>query len=144
MRTRSSAGNRAKRRHSAGWTDEREKKKIMNTTQKKQESFARRKSRVRAKVSGTADRPRLSVFKSHRFIYAQIVDDAGGRTLAAADTRALSGSSPVEKAKSLGAEIAKKAKAANIVKVVFDRGGYAYAGKIKLVAETARANGLEF
>jgi large subunit ribosomal protein L18 len=112
---------------------------------KKQATFARRKARTRAKISGTPERPRLSVFKSHRYIYAQIIDDTKGHTLAAADSVGLKGKkTPVEKAKDVGADIAKKAKAAKITKVVFDRGGYMYTGKIKMVADAAREGGLEF
>jgi large subunit ribosomal protein L18 len=116
----------------------------MNTLEKKQITFARRKARVRAKINGTAERPRLSVFKSHRYIYAQLIDDDKGRTLAAADSRKGKGEKPIERAKEVGLEIAKKAKAAKIVKVVFDRGGYPFAGKIKVVAEAAREGGLQF
>lgn len=116
----------------------------MNTIQKKQAIFARRKARIRAKLSGTAERPRLAVFKSHKYLYAQVIDDTKGHTLAAADTRSLKGKTPVERAKELGAEIAKKAKAANIGKVVFDRGGFLYTGKIKMIADAAREGGLQF
>jgi len=116
----------------------------MKTLQFKQASFARRKARVRAKIRGTAERPRLSIFKSHRYMYAQIIDDDLGRTLAAADSREIKGKTPVERAKGLGALIANKAKAAKVKKIVFDRGGYMYAGKIKMTAEAAREAGLEF
>ncbi|MDE2037693.1 MAG: 50S ribosomal protein L18 [Patescibacteria group bacterium] len=115
----------------------------MNTIETKQAIFARRKARVRAKLHGTAERPRLAVFKSHRYIYAQLIDDDKGTTLAAADTRSYKGK-PVEKAKALGVDIAKKAKAAKIGKAVFDRSGYLYAGKVKIVADAAREGGLEF
>ena len=106
--------------------------------------FERRRARVRAKISGTALRPRLTIFKSHRYLYAQLIDDEAGRTLASADSRKATGKKPVERATEVGAEIAKKAKAAKIGKVVFDRNGYMYAGKIRMVAEAARAGGLEF
>ena len=115
----------------------------MNTIQKNQAIFARRKARIRARIHGTAERPRLAIFKSHKYIYAQAIDDDKGRTLAAADTRSLKGK-PVERAKSLGTEIAKKAKAAKITKVVFDRSGFLYTGKVKMVADAARQGGLEF
>lgn len=115
----------------------------MKITQKKQIQFARRKARVRAKAIGTSERPRLSVFKSHRHMYAQLIDDSTGHTLVSADSRKTKGK-PVEKAKEVGLEIARKAKAAKISKVVFDRGGYAYAGKIRVVAEAARQGGLQF
>ncbi len=116
----------------------------MSTLQNKQAIFARRKARIRAKISGTAERPRLTIFKSHKYTYAQIIDDAKGHTLASTDSRTVKGTTPVERAKEVGAEIAKKAKAAKITKVVFDRNGYLYAGKIKVVADAAREGGLEF
>lgn len=116
----------------------------MNTIQKKQAIFARRKSRIRAKISGTTDRPRLAIFKSHKYIYAQIIDDTKGHTLAAFDSHMSKAKTPVERAKEVGTEIAKKAKAAKVGKVVFDRGGYLYTGKIKMVADAAREAGLEF
>lgn len=125
----------------------------MKTIQKQAEIFSRRKARIRAKISGTAERPRLAVFKSHKYLYAQIIDDTKGRTLVSTDSRKVSGDSPksgkaaktpVERAKAVGVEIAKKAKAAKIGKVVFDRSGYLYIGKIKVVADAAREGGLEF
>lgn len=116
----------------------------MATLQKQQQIFARRKARIRAKISGTSERPRLAIFKSHKYIYAQVIDDTKGNTIAAADTRKISGKTPLERAKALGLEIAKKAKDAKVGKVVFDRGGYLYAGKIKIVADSAREGGLEF
>ena len=116
----------------------------MKILQKKQLQFARRKARTRAKIDGTAERPRLSVFKSHKYIYAQIVDDDKGHTLVTVDSRKMKGKTPLDRAKEVGVEIAKKAKVANITKVVFDRGGYTYTGKIKMVADAAREGGLEF
>ena len=106
--------------------------------------FARRKARIRAKISGTSDRPRLAVFKSHKYIYAQIIDDTKGHTLVSADSREAKGKTPVDRAKEVGVSIAKKAIAAKITKVVFDRGGYIYTGKIKVVADAAREGGLVF
>ncbi|MDE2040921.1 MAG: 50S ribosomal protein L18 [Patescibacteria group bacterium] len=116
----------------------------MNTLQKQSVIFARRKARVRAKIHGTKERPRLAVFKSHRYIYAQLVDDDAGRTLVQADSRSAKGKTPVERASEVGALIAKKAKEAKIGKAVFDRGGFLYAGKIRMVADAARKGGLEF
>ena len=110
----------------------------------KNEKFARRHARVRAKISGTKEMPRLSVFKSHKYIYAQIIDDTKGHTLASFDSRDAKGKTLSEKAKEVGTGIARKAITAKIKKIVFDRGGYLYAGKIKLVAEGAREGGLEF
>jgi len=86
----------------------------------------------------------LAVFKSNQYLYAQIIDDDKGHTLVAADTRSVKTGKPIDKAKHVGVEIAKKAKAAKITKVVFDRGGYMYAGKVKVVADAAREGGLEF
>ncbi|MEI6305096.1 MAG: 50S ribosomal protein L18 [Candidatus Taylorbacteria bacterium] len=116
----------------------------MKTLQKKQQQFARRKARTRAKISGTEERPRLCVFKSHKYLYASIVNDDKGHTLVTVDSRQMKGKTPVDRAKEVGVEIAKKAKAAKITKVVFDRGGYVYTGKIKMVADAAREGGLEF
>ena len=116
----------------------------MNTLQKKQLIFARRKLRIRAKIHGTAERPRLAIFKSHKYIYAQIIDDDKGHTLVAADSKTAKGKTPVERAREIGIDIAKKAMAAKISKVVFDRGGYIYIGKIKMVADAAREGGLQF
>ncbi len=116
----------------------------MSTLQTKQKIFARRKTRIRAKISGTAERPRLAIFKSHKYIYAQVIDDTKGHTLAAYNSSQSKAKTPVERAKEVGMEIAKKAKAAKVTKVVFDRGGYIYTGKIKMVADAAREGGLEF
>lgn len=116
----------------------------MKTLQKKQITFARRKARIRAKIHGSADRPRLAIFKSHKYIYAQIIDDDKGNTLVSADTQKSKGKTPVDRAKEVGMDIAAKAKSAKITKVVFDRGGYIYGGKIKMVADAAREGGLEF
>jgi large subunit ribosomal protein L18 len=106
--------------------------------------------RVRQLVKGTPERPRLAVFRSLNHIYAQVVDDAGGRTLAAADSRSadLWGRIPtggnVAAAKVVGELVAQKAKAAGITRVVFDRGGYQYHGRVKALADAARATGLVF
>ena len=106
--------------------------------------------RLRQKVSGEAERPRLNVFRSLNHIYAQIVDDTSGRTLAAASTldkelrAAAKNGGNVAAAKGVGQAVAKRAKAAGITRVVFDRGGYAYHGRIKALADTAREAGLEF
>lgn len=116
----------------------------MKAIQKKAVIFERRKARIRAKISGTAERPRLAIFKSHRYLYAQIIDDVKGHTLVSTDSRKVGGKTPVERAAAVGEEIAKKAKAAKIASVVFDRAGYLYTGKIKVVADAARKGGLEF
>lgn len=106
--------------------------------------------RLRKGVSGTAERPRLAVFRSVLHIYAQVIDDTSGKTLAAANTlqaalKADSAGKPaLEKAKLVGAAIASAAKAAGVDKVVFDRGGYKYHGCVKALADSAREAGLEF
>ena len=116
----------------------------MNTLQQKQAIFARRRVRIRAKIHGTEDRPRLAIFKSHNSIYAQVINDDKGHTLASFDSKNLKGKTPVESAKEVGIQIAKKAQALKITKVVFDRGGFLYTGKIKMVADAAREGGLQF
>lgn len=100
--------------------------------------------RVRAKVAGTADRPRLSVFKSNKDIYVQLIDDTKGITIVAANSLKITNKTLSEKAVTVGLEIAKLAKAKNVSKVVFDRSGYLYTGLIKSLAESAREGGLEF
>ncbi len=102
----------------------------------------RRHNRIRARVSGTAEKPRLSVFRSNRFVYAQLIDDATGKTLAAADSRKVSGANPTERAKVVGKTIAELAKKAGIERAVFDRGGFKYQGVIAAVADGAREAGL--
>jgi large subunit ribosomal protein L18 len=106
----------------------------------------KRRRRVRAKVRGTAERPRISVFRSNRGIFAQLIDDDAGRTLAAvnwteSDLRALK---PMEQAQRAGALLAERAKAAGIDTAVFDRGGYRYHGRVRALAEGAREGGLAF
>lgn len=103
----------------------------------------RRHTRVRSRVKGTASRPRLAVFKSNRFVSAQLIDDTRAETIAAAHGREFKGSQSLQ-AKAVGEAIAKAAKASGIEKVVFDRGGYRYDGHVKALAEAARANGLIF
>lgn len=110
----------------------------------------RRHARVRRKVEGTAARPRLNVFRSLTNIYAQVIDDAAGHTLAAASTldaalrEEAAGLKGVDAAKRVGILVAERAKAAGINSVVFDRGGYKYHGRVKALADAARENGLEF
>ena len=113
----------------------------------KTRSLARRHRRVRKKVVGTAERPRLAVYRSNRHIYAQVIDDFEGRTLAAASTVTLGngdGKEPKDRAKAVGLDLAGKAKAAGITQVTFDRGGFRYHGRIQAVADGAREGGLEF
>ena len=116
----------------------------MNTSKQKQLKILRRHKRIRSILSGTALRPRLSVFKSHKYIYAQIIDDVKGHTLVMFTSMNAKSKTPSEKAKEVGIEIAKLAKTLKIDKVVFDRGGYHYTGKIQAVADGAREGGLQF
>ena len=109
-------------------------------------SRLRRHARVRNKISGTATCPRLNVFRSNSNIFAQIIDDQKGVTLVSSSSVELKikNGGNIEGAKLVGADIAKKAKEANISKVVFDRGGYQYHGRVEALADAARENGLEF
>lgn len=108
----------------------------------------KRHGRVRAKLSGTSARPRLNVFRSNKHIYAQLVDDTLGVTLASASTQEkdfnLESSSNIEAAKKVGELVAKRAVEKGITSVVFDRGGYLYHGRVQALADAARENGLQF
>lgn len=116
----------------------------------KKQRLLTRKRRVRAKVSGTPERPRLSVYKSNTNIYAQIIDDVNGKTLVSANTlqkdvaEGLASKSNLEAASKVGEAIGKKAIEAGITEVAFDRNGNLYHGKIKAIAEGARSAGLKF
>jgi len=113
----------------------------------RREGRLRRHRRVRKKVAGTAARPRLAVFRSNKHISVQVIDDLAGRTLAAASSTepALRGATGnAESAKKVGALVAERAKAAGVTKVVFDRGGYLYHGRVAALADAARDSGLEF
>ena len=106
----------------------------------------KRRRRVRAKVHGSAERPRISVFRSNRGVFAQLIDDDSGRTLASvnwteSDLRSLK---PMEQATKAGSLLAERAKAAGVETAVFDRGGYQYHGRVKALAEGAREGGLNF
>ena len=117
----------------------------MDTNKIKQLKRGRRKGRVRAKVSGIAKCPRLSVFRSNRGIYAQLIDDEAGKTLAAVSAHEItSQGKKIDASLELGKLIAKKAVAKGVIKVVFDRNGYKYHGRIKALAEGARLGGLKF
>lgn len=128
----------------------------MNIQKKKNLIRERRHARVRAKVQGTAECPRLSVFRSARYIYAQLIDDVNGKTLISADGRGMKTQKPknektekqldgkVAAAFAAGKLLAEKASEKGIKKVVFDRGGYKYHGRVKALAEGAREGGLEF
>jgi large subunit ribosomal protein L18 len=121
---------------------------MSTTTKDKQLALARRHHRVRKKVSGSPERPRLAVFRSNRHIVAQVIDDRAGRTLAAASsTERDLRSGPTgnkDTAGSVGRLVAERAKAAGVTKVTFDRGGFLYHGRVAAVADAARQAGLEF
>jgi large subunit ribosomal protein L18 len=104
----------------------------------------KRHERLRLRISGSAERPRLSVFRSAKYIYAQVIDDTTGRTLAAASSRepGVEGEKPVDVARAVGRAIAERAKAAGVSAVVLDRGGYQYHGRVRSLAEGAREGGL--
>ena len=115
----------------------------------RRESRIRRHGRVRKKITGTAARPRLAVFRSNKHLVLQVIDDEAGRTLAAASTnesdeRAAGGGGSVAAASRMGQLVAERAKAAGVEKVVFDRGGFAYHGRVAAAADAAREAGLEF
>ncbi len=105
---------------------------------------ARRHRRVRGTVVGTEERPRLVVFRSNKYVYAQVINDDQGVTLAAATGRGGKKLSQLEQAKVVGAAVAKAAQAKGVTKVVFDRGGFTYGGRIKALADAAREAGLQF
>jgi large subunit ribosomal protein L18 len=113
---------------------------MINKTDKR----IRLKSKIRAKLSGTDMRPRLSVFRSNKFIYAQIIDDTKGKTLAQASDIKMNKGTKSERAKEVGKMIAEACSKIKITTVVFDRNGFKYTGRIKLVADEARAGGLKF
>ena len=104
---------------------------------------ARRHARVRSIIKGTATRPRLAVYRSNRFVSAQLIDDTAGNTIAAAHGREFKGPQSIQ-AEAIGKAIAEQAKAAGISTIVFDRAGYRYGGQVKTLAEAARAAGLTF
>jgi large subunit ribosomal protein L18 len=110
--------------------------------------FDRRRTRTRYRIAQTAERPRLSIFRSGKHIYAQVIDDRAGSTLAAASSNEKEGKAPktwnTDAAKSVGQKIAERALAKGVKQVVFDRGGYIYHGRVKALADAAREGGLEF
>jgi large subunit ribosomal protein L18 len=122
---------------------------MSNSAKQRLESRRRRHHRVRKKITGTAERPRLAVFRSNKHFVLQVIDDTTGRTLAAAatvepDLRAAGSTGSVEAATRAGALVADRARAAGVTKVVFDRGGFLFHGRVKAAADAARAGGLEF
>lgn len=110
----------------------------------KKEKRVRRHARIRARVSGTSEVPRLAVFKSNKYISVQLIDDEKAVTLASSHSRDVKGKTMMEKSVMVGEAIAEKAKAKKISKIVFDRGGFIYAGNVKALADGARKAGLEF
>lgn len=123
----------------------------MERIKSKMVRYARRKRRVRKNVLGTGERPRLSVFRSSEHIYAQIINDVEARTLVSASTtepevksQITDGMSKSDKSKIVGVVLAQRAKAANVSSVSFDRNGFLYHGRVRVLAEAARENGLEF
>jgi large subunit ribosomal protein L18 len=120
---------------------------MTDLAKQKREARIRRHRRVRKKVRGTAERPRLAVHRSNRHISAQVIDDRSGRTLAAASTTEAdlrTGSATVATAGQVGEKLAERAKAAGVTSVVFDRGGFIFHGRVAALAEGARKGGLEF
>jgi len=113
-------------------------------TQLKTARRVSRHNRIRARVIGTSEKPRLAVFKSNTGLYAQLIDDSAGVTVAALDTRKQKGKNLLERAQALGTELAKIAAGKGIEKVVFDRGGFRYQGAIAVLADAAREGGLKF
>ena len=116
----------------------------MATTTTRHEKRARRHKRVRAKVTGTEMRPRLSIYKSNTRLTAQVIDDTKGLTIVSVDSSKEKGKTPRERAEAAAVTLAKKAGEKKVVKVVFDRGGFQYSGTVKAFADAARAGGLEF
>ncbi len=117
---------------------------MTNNTSQKVVKRTRRHTRIRAKVSGTATCPRLAVYRSNRFMYAQLINDETGATLIGLDSRKAKAKTALERAKEVGAMIAAEAKKKGIEKVVFDRGGFQYQGAVVSLAEGAREGGLKF
>lgn len=117
----------------------------MDKTRAKSIRRSRRRIQIRRRVLGTPARPRLSVYRSLNHMYAQLIDDLGGRTLVSASTREASGATGNSAAAAgVGGRLAEKAKAAGLTEVVFDRGGFKYHGRVKALAEAARKGGLKF
>ncbi|MFP7495368.1 50S ribosomal protein L18 [Terribacillus saccharophilus] len=120
----------------------------MITKVAKNETRKRRHNRVRKSISGTSERPRLNVFRSNKHIYAQLIDDTTGKTLASASTKdaslSLESTSNLEAAQKVGEAVANRAKEAGVTTIVFDRGGYLYHGRVKALADAAREAGLKF
>jgi len=135
MRVRLSAASKARKPHNY----------MTESAKIKQIVRARRHARIRARVSGSAARPRFTVYKSNRYLHAQIIDDVQGKTLVSGSTKTIAaGKKKMDAANLLGTTLAKKALAAGITAVVFDRGGFRYTGRVAMLAESARKAGLIF
>ncbi|MES3005258.1 MAG: 50S ribosomal protein L18 [Patescibacteria group bacterium] len=116
----------------------------MNTGNLKKQKRQRRHVKIRSKVFGTQDVPRLAVFKSNKHIMVQVINDDSGKTLTAVHSREVKGKNMTEKSIAVGVLVAEKAKKMNVSKIVFDRGGFIYTGNIKALADAARSGGLQF
>lgn len=119
----------------------------MDRAKQRVEARGRIRERIRRKVSGTSERPRLAIFKSLKHIYVQVIDDASGKTIASASSREKESTAKganVAAAKAVGSLIAERLQGKGVKKVVFDRGGYLYHGRVKALADAAREKGLEF
>ncbi len=114
------------------------------TPKSKADLRARRHRRIRARVIGTAERPRLAIFRSNKYVYAQLIDDTAGTTLAHATSMDIKKKTMIEDATIVGERIAKAGVAKGITKVVFDRGGFTFTGRVKALADSAKENGLSF
>src|SRR2546423_7945927 len=140
MRASTSAARRARPARSA----RRRRRGAEMAFTERDEARQKRHRGLRPRIAGTADRPRLAIYRSLNQIYAQVIDDRSGRTLAAASSLEAKDGKPkkADAAKAVGVKIAEKAKAAGIEEVIFDRGGYRYHGRVKALADAARSNGL--
>lgn len=116
----------------------------MSTTPTKVMQRTRRHARIRSRIIGTEARPRLAVFRSNRFVYAQLINDELGKTIAAVDSRVAKAAKPIDRAKEVGALIGAMAKEKGITTIVFDRGGFQYQGMVASLADGAREAGLTF
>ena len=116
----------------------------MNKSKIKKQKIERRHKRIRARAVGTSDVPRLSVYRSNKYIYAQLIDDSANNTIVSLSSAKMKGKTFVERSRETGKELAKMAEGKKIGKVVFDRGGFRYAGRVRALAEGAREGGLKF
>jgi large subunit ribosomal protein L18 len=117
----------------------------MNKSITKSKNLTARHKRIRAKISGTAERPRLAVYKSNRYLHAQLIDDEARKTLIGISTKDVAAKQKkMDAAKALGTEVAKRAKAAGVSAIVFDRGGFRYTGRIETFAQAVREGGINF